>query len=111
MLTPALKTLSDIATETHGRIQHDFPDINPVVGVNQRMRASGIPVDLMTIDCLQTNKRIILLLHDEQPDQVRYQFSFRDKDPDEAFEVINLNEISAQLLYDWIKGYFSTKPS
>jgi len=107
MTEERLKTLCDIATEAHTRIQTDFEDINPVVGVNQKMRDSGMPVDVMTIDCLKTGKRIILILHDQQPDVLNYQFCFKDKDPDDHFEQIAFNELTTQEVYDWIKGYFS----
>lgn len=107
MLTPSLKTLSDIATDAHTRIQQDCPDINPVVGVNHGMRASGFPADVMTIDCLKTNKRIIFILHDDNPGLIRYQYSFRDRDPAVEFKEIALDDINATLLYGWIKEYFS----
>ena len=103
-----LETLFDITTESHTRIQQDFKDINPIVGVNQRMRETGVPADVMTIDCLKSGKRIILILHDQQPDIINYQFSFKDKDPDEKFEHIQFNELTANKLYNWIKGYFSS---
>lgn len=103
-----LETLCDIATEAHTRIQQDFKDINPLVGVNQQMRKKGIPADAMTIDCLKSGKRIILILHDHQPDIINYQFSFKDKDPHEKFEQIQFNEVTANKLYDWIKDYFSS---
>jgi len=102
-----LEKLCDIATESHTRIQKDFKDINPIVGVNQRMREEGVPADVMTIDCLKSGKRIILILHDQQPDIISYQFSFKDKDPDEKFEHIPFNELTADKLYHWIKSYFS----
>ena len=101
-----LFTLSDIATDAHTRIQQDFKDIDPIVGVNRSMRKSGIPADAMTIDCLKTGKRIILILHDQQPDIIRYQFSFKNKDPDDKFEEIQFNELTADKLYAWISGYF-----
>lgn len=102
-----LETLCAIATEAHTLIQQDFKDINPLVGVNQQMRKNGVPADVMTMDCLKSGKRIILILHDLQPDIISYQFSFKDKDPDEKFEQIEFNEVTAKKLYDWIKGYFS----
>lgn len=102
-----LSTLCDIATEAHTLIQKDFKDINPIVGVNQSMRKNGIPADAMTIDCLRTRKRIILILHDQQPDIINYQFSFIDKDPDNEFEKIQFNELTVQQMYDWIRSYFS----
>ena len=106
-----LSRLSDMATEAHIRIQQDFEDINPIVGVTQSMRKQGVPADAMTIDCLKSGKRIILILHDAQPNMIRYQFSFRHKDPDDNFEVINLNELTTQTLYEWIKCYFSNVAS
>jgi hypothetical protein len=109
MLTSkSLSQLSDIAAEAHGRIQANFEEINPVVGVSQNMRVSGVPADAMTIDCLKSGKRIILILHDEQPDIIRYQFSYRDKDPKSKFEIIQLNELTVQKLYSWMESYFST---
>jgi len=102
-----LSALSEIATEAHARIQQDFSNIDPIVGVNRGMRSSGIPADAMTIDCLRTNKRIILILHDQQPDVVSYQFSLRDKDPGDVFEQIQFSEVTAQTLYGWIRRYFT----
>ena len=103
-----LELLSEIATESHARIQQDFKDINPMVGVNQNMREMGVPADVMTVDCLKSGKRIILILHDHHPDIIRYQFSFKDKDPDENFEQIQFKELTANKLYDWIEHYFQT---
>jgi len=108
LINKQLETLCDIATESHTRIQQDFKDINPIIGVNQKMREGGLPVDIVTIDCLKSGKRIILILHDQQPDIISYQFSFKDKDPDNKFENIQFNELTADKLYNWIKSYFSS---
>ena len=102
-----LEALFNIVAESHARIQRDFKDINPIVGVNQAMREQGVPADLVTIDCSKSEKRIILILQDEEPGIIRYQFSFKDKDPNEKFEDIGSDELTADRLYDWIKGYFS----
>ena len=107
MISPALATLSDVVTAAHTRIQQTCENINPVVGVNRGMRAQGIPADAMTIDCLVTGKRILLILHDQQSDIVSYQFTFKDQDPAEVFEAIKLSELTSSTLYDWMKSYFS----
>jgi hypothetical protein len=107
LITSGLSKLSDIATVAHTRIQQACKDINPVVGISRGMRAQGIPADAMTIDCLVTGKRIILILHDQQADIVRYQFTFKDQDPTDVFEVIPLTELASSKLYDWMKNYFS----
>ena len=109
MLSKSLASLSDIATEAHTRIQQDFQHLDPVVGVNQSMRSNGVPADLMTIDCLKSGKRIILILHDQQPDIISYQFSYKDRDPGEEFERIQLSTLTSKTLYDWMKGYFMKK--
>lgn len=102
-----LEVLSDLVTEAHTRIQQDFKDINPVVGISRGMRSVGIPADAMTIDCLQTGKRIIIVLHDQQPEIIQYQFSFKVKDPDEEFESLLFDNLTVQIIYQWMKDYFS----
>jgi len=102
-----LERLSDLATEAHTRIQQDFENINPVVGISQGMRSVGIPADAMTIDCLKTGKRIIIILHDQQPEIIQYQFSFKAQDPDDEFESLQFADLSAQIMYQWMKDYFS----
>lgn len=100
--------LADNATEAHTRIQQDFEHIDPIVGVNQSMRSNGVPADLMTIDCLKSGKRIILILHDQQPDTISYQFSYKDKDPADTFEYMKSRDVTADVLYSWMKEYFIT---
>ena len=104
-ISKPLAIISDLVTEAHTRIQQDFSDLDPVVGVSRKMRDVGIPADAMTIDCLRSGKRIIVILHDEQADIVRYQFSMRDQDPGDEFEVLAVEDLSAQTLYDWMKNY------
>lgn len=104
-----LEKLSDLATDAHTRIQQDFIEINPIIGVSRGMRSIGIPADAMTIDCLKTGKRIIIVLHDHQPDVIQYQFSFKKDDPGDQFEQLKADELTDQIIYDWIKNYFSTE--
>ena len=103
----ALLDLSEIASEAHGRIQQDFADINPVIGVMQGMRKMGIPADVMTIDCLVTKKRILVVLHDEHPGLVQYQFAFTDQDPGNEYQALKSEDVNSDTLYNWIKDYFS----
>lgn len=101
-----LAALCDLATEAHTRIQQDFANLNPVVGVSQKMRTNNIPADAMTIDCLASGKRIIIILHDHQPEIVNYQFSFKDKDPAAELEQVSFAALKATTLYEWMKRYF-----
>ena len=101
-----LEAICDITTQSHARIQKDFAEINPLVGVNRKMRDMGVPADAVTIDQLSSGKRIILIVHDHYPEIVNYQFSFKATDPGEEFEQIEFNDLTADKLYDWIKSYF-----
>ena len=108
-LSKQLDKLWDLATEAHTSIQKDFANIDPVVGVTQNMRKHGVPADVMTIDCLRTRKRILIILHDEQPNIISYQFAFMDTDPEGEFEQMAVDDCSVKTLYQWIHGYFSAK--
>jgi hypothetical protein len=107
LIDKALKALSEMATEAHSKIQQDFALIDPIVGVSRSMRENGVPADAMTIDCLKTKKRIIIVLHDLQPERVHYQFSLMEQDPADKFESLPFAELSADVLYGWIKDYFN----
>lgn len=102
-----LEMLADRASEAHCKIQQDFEHINPVVGLNRGMRKVGIAADAMTIDCLKSGKRIIIILHDDEPESVQYQFSFKAQDPDEQFQQITFNKLTAAKIYQWISEYFA----
>jgi len=106
-----IKRICEAIEVAHAKIQEDFDHINPVVGLINRMRDHGIPADLMTIDCLKSGKRILLMVHDDQPEIANYQFCLRDEDPSDDFESIAIESLTAQQLYDWIKDTFSTESS
>lgn len=103
-----IKRVCEAVELAHAKIQEDFKYIDPVVGINRQMRKVGIATDLMTIDCLKTGKRILLVFHDAQPETVEYQFCLRDKDPALEFENIEVEHLTPQQLYDWMRDTFST---
>ena len=71
------------------------------------MRKAGVPADLMTIDCLKSGKRIIIILSDLEPTHINYQFSFKNIDFNNQFEQIDANELSATIIYTWMNEYFT----
>ncbi len=99
--------LGDIAGAAQIKIQQDFIDIDPIIGISHHLRKAGFPIDAMTIDCLTSGKRILILLNDEKPDWVSYQFGFKGKDPAAEFEGKPLKEVNETQIYNWIKQYFS----
>ena len=103
MISHQLSALCDIATEAHTRIQQEFKHIDPVVGVSQAMRSQGVPADVVTIDCLQSGRRILLILHDQQTDTLRYQFGSIEKDPGKGFDSVRLDQLTSTMIYEWMK--------
>ncbi|SHK28782.1 hypothetical protein SAMN05216369_1363 [Marinobacter antarcticus] len=101
-----LKALSDMASDAHARIQAAHEHINPVVEVRRGMRDSGMPADVMTLDCLRTRRRITLILHDEQPGVLLYQFVTIDDEVGDNFQHMALAEVNTQTLFDWMQEYF-----
>ena len=106
MSKPPLEILSDTITEAHTQIQSNFDNINPVVSVTRKMRTIGIPADAMTIDCLTSGKRILVVLHDEQPEILSYQFGLKDQDPENDFITLPIQDLKAEVMYNWMLEYF-----
>jgi hypothetical protein len=101
-----LKALSDMASDAHARIQHAHEHINPVVSVRRGMRDVGIPADAMTIDCLRTRRRINLILHDEQPGVLLYQFVTIDEEAGDTFRQTDFSGVSVDTLIQWMEEFF-----
>ena len=108
MSEESLEKLSDLASEAHARIQEAHGHINPVVGVRLGMRDVGIPADVMTIDCLRSRRRIVLILHDDEPGTLLYQFVTIDEDVGGDFQRMALADVDAGTLFGWMQDYFST---
>lgn len=98
--------LSDIAALAQAKIQQDYDQLDPVINIRHGLRNSGFPADAMTIDCLRSQKRIILILHDERPNQIDYQFSYIHEDPADTFQTLPVSELTEQQFYQWIVEYF-----
>ncbi len=107
MSEEALKSLSDLASEAHAQIQQAHATMNPVIGVRRGMRDSGIPADAMTIDCLRTQRRILMVLHDDQPGILLYQFTKLEDEMSRDFKQTSISNLTAQTLFDWMECYFS----
>ncbi|MDX1587358.1 MAG: hypothetical protein R3296_00335 [Oleiphilaceae bacterium] len=101
-----LKVLSDLASDAHALIQQNHAAINPVVEVRRGMRDNGIPADAMTIDCLNTRRRILLILHDGEPGLLLYNFGSLDEEAGVEFERKPLRELTVTTLHDWMRDYF-----
>jgi hypothetical protein len=104
---PYLYALSDIAGAAQTKIQQDFTDINPVIGLNSGLRQNGFAADIITIDCLLSGKRVMLLLHDDKPEEVAYQFGYKGKDPDSEFVFLAKDDVNQAQIYEWMKSHLA----
>jgi len=106
MSNDSLKTLSDQITAAHIRIQQAHSDLNPVVGLRRGMREKGIPADALTVDCLRSGKRIVLILHDRQPSVLIYQLTLIETDTDAPYQQQELASVNVDTLFAWMRDYF-----
>lgn len=109
MSEDALKALADMVSDVHARIQATHQHINPVVQVRRGMRDTGIPADVITIDCLRTRRRIMLILHDQQPGLLLYQFITIEQEVGNDFQSMPLSDLNAQALFQWVEEYFGVE--
>ncbi len=97
--------LGDIAGLAQAQFQAAYHHIDPVIGINTQLRKSGYAVDIMTIDCHVSKKRITLLLEDAKPETAGYQLGRSDQDPASHFEPIKISELTQQGFFNlMVKG-------
>lgn len=89
-------TLGDIAGLAQAQFQGRYQNIDPIIGINRQLRNSGFAMDIMTIDCAVSKKRITLLIEDAKPDTAGYQLGRTDQDPSSHFTPINISELNQQ---------------
>ena len=94
--------ISDLATVAQAKIQEDFADLNPVIGISHNLRESGFAADTMTIQNHQSDKRIVLVLHDDSPDIAEVEFGKISEDPTFVFESYAIDSLTEAVFYDWM---------
>ena len=94
--------LSDIAAAAQQQIQANFPHLDPIIGVSHNLRKSGFNADTMTIDNQKTDKRILIILHDDKPDSADVEFCYCSTDPKFDFTRIPLESLTQAKFYQWM---------
>jgi len=70
-MKPTLKNLSEIVASASDLFYVKFENINTVMGImDKNLRNQGIKADAITIDCIEQDKKIVLLIHDDKPSVV-----------------------------------------
>ena len=93
--------VSDLAQLAQARIQQ-VSDIDPVIAINHGLRKSGFAADALTIVNEKTDKRILMIFHDDKQEVVDYEFGLASQDPKFEFKQIALSELTEQKLYEWM---------
>ena len=107
MPTASIYTLADLAQQAQSRIQIDYAHLNPVIHVLRKLRESGFAADALTIECLSSGKRLLFIVHDDDPQQVQFQSGFRDQDPGSNYTAIALSALDANKFYQLIVADFA----
>ncbi|MGR6873209.1 hypothetical protein ACU6U9_13070 [Pseudomonas sp. HK3] len=90
--------LSEIAKLAQADIQDAYPDVDPIIGISHNLRNAGFAADTLTIDNRANDTRIIMILHDNKPDVVDYEFAQISKDPSFEFTEIALADLTESKL-------------
>jgi hypothetical protein len=94
--------LSDLAALAQAKIQQQNIGIDPVIGISHRLREAGFDADMLTIENKQTDRRILLVLHDDRPDTVDVEFGRSSEDPRFDFQQLALSALTEALFSQWM---------
>ena len=107
MLKTDIFELSARAEKAQLIVQSRHQNLDPVIGVNRSMRKRGFPVDLITIDCLLTQRRVTMMLDDTKVGRVFYRFETVDADQHIAFSELEFARVTSDRIANWIIGVFT----
>ena len=79
--------LADIAALAQQHVQNTS-NIDTMIIINRKKSQQVFAVDLLLIDHLKTNKRIIILFQDNQPNQISFQFSSIQAEPNDDYQTL-----------------------
>ena len=91
--------LSDIAKLAQTQIQQDFPELDPIIGISHNLRNAGFAADTLTIDNIRNDKRIVMIVFDDQPEQVQYEYCRISQDPSFEFTTISIKDLTQERFY------------
>ena len=94
--------LGDIAALAQTKVQAEHPDIDPVIGISHNLREAGFAADTMTIQRHKTDKRILIVLHDDQPDIADVEFGKISEDPRFEFIAYDVHSLTEEVFYQWM---------
>ena len=94
--------ISDIASLAQASVQQAYADIDPIINISHQMRQAGFAADTLTIERQQTQKRILMIFDDQDPDTVLVELGYSNEDPRMTFTAFALKDLSETLLFNWM---------
>ncbi|NQY27043.1 MAG: hypothetical protein HRT92_07680 [Piscirickettsiaceae bacterium] len=66
-----LQQLSEMVAKAIDVFESKSENIDTIMGIiDKSLRNQGMKADAITIDCIALDKKIVILLHDDEPDEV-----------------------------------------
>ena len=66
-----LNKLSEIVAKANDLFYSKFDHVDTLMGImDKTLRNKGMKADAITIDCIALDKKIVILIHDDNPDTV-----------------------------------------
>jgi hypothetical protein len=95
-----LKNVSGIVARANDRFYSKFDNIDTLMGImDKTLRNQGIQADAITIDCIAQDKKIVILIHDDKPQNVSIALGNKDGDIFSSSEY-PLSEISVPTILE-----------
>lgn len=100
--------LSEVAKLAQADIQARYPNVDPIIGISHNLRKSGFAADTLTIDNRANDKRIIMIIFDNDPENVQYEYARISQDPKFEFSTVSLKELTQERFYAMMVEALST---
>lgn len=101
-----LKKLSEIVAEANDTLYARHSSIDTIMGImDEKLRNQGIKADAVTVDCIPANKKIVFLMHDEQPDNVDIALGNKEGDIHSSSQY-DLDRLSVSMVVDIMEAHF-----
>ena len=103
-----LNTVAETVATANDKFFELHKNIDTLVGImDKALRSQGIPADAVTIDCAAADKKVVFLLHDEQPNSVEVAFGNKEGDMS-ATSKHPLNELTVEKVIELMQQHLIT---
>lgn len=107
-MTPQIKELSEIIAQANDIYYEKNKIHDTVIGIMDKvLRQQGMNADAITIDCIALDKKIVFLLHDNNPLQVDIAFGNKVGDITRSSQQ-PLSEITVSRVVEYQQDYFNS---